>query len=99
MDEVKIEQFCFENKQSAATSSSSVSEGSCSVALKSPGICSPTTTASPPQSHRRTTGPIRRAKGGWTPEEVSNFILAYVYLFIVDQLECFIQFDFPVGIG
>ncbi|OVA05922.1 SANT/Myb domain [Macleaya cordata] len=69
MDEVKIEQFCFENKQSAATSSSSVSEGSCSVALKSPGICSPTTTASPPQSHRRTTGPIRRAKGGWTPEE------------------------------
>lgn len=22
---------------------------------------------------RRTTGPIRRAKGGWTPEEVCNF--------------------------
>ena len=23
---------------------------------------------------RRTTGPIRRAKGGWTPEEVSAFL-------------------------
>ncbi|KAJ4977935.1 hypothetical protein NE237_008715 [Protea cynaroides] len=34
--------------------------------LKSPEICS-TATTSP--SHRRTTGPIRRAKGGWTPQE------------------------------
>lgn len=64
----KIEQFCVENKQSAAASSSSASEGSCGIASRSPGICSPTTTSSSPP-HRRTTGPIRRAKGGWTPEE------------------------------
>lgn len=25
--------------------------------------------------YRRTTGPIRRAKGGWTAEEVSLFLL------------------------
>ncbi|KAL7248338.1 hypothetical protein ACSBR2_003121 [Camellia fascicularis] len=66
MAEVKTEEPCLENKQSAAASSSSVSEGSGSVTLKSPGICSPTATS---PSHRRTTGPIRRAKGGWTPEE------------------------------
>ncbi|CAL5388289.1 unnamed protein product [Camellia sinensis] len=66
MAEVKIEEPCLENKQSAAASSSSVSEGSGSVTLKSPEICSPTATS---PSHRRTTGPIRRAKGGWTPEE------------------------------
>ncbi|XXG75194.1 hypothetical protein AAC387_Pa07g3758 [Persea americana] len=65
---VKSEPRCVENKQSAAASSSSVSEGSSSLALRSPEICgSGTTTSSPP--HRRTTGPIRRAKGGWTPEE------------------------------
>ncbi|KAH7844584.1 hypothetical protein Vadar_029669 [Vaccinium darrowii] len=34
--------------------------------LKSPGICSPTSSST---SHRRTRGPVRRAKGGWTPEE------------------------------
>ncbi|KAL3536400.1 hypothetical protein ACH5RR_004861 [Cinchona calisaya] len=66
MAEVKTEGYCLENKQSAAASSSSVSETSGSVTLKSPGIGSPTTTS---PSHRRTTGPIRRAKGGWTPEE------------------------------
>ncbi|XP_010256935.1 PREDICTED: myb-related protein B [Nelumbo nucifera] len=66
MAEVKHEQCCLENKQSAAASSSSVSEGSCSIALKSPVICSPASTS---PYHRRTTGPIRRAKGGWTPEE------------------------------
>ncbi|KAL5549951.1 hypothetical protein UlMin_000127 [Ulmus minor] len=60
----KLEECCFENKQSTAASSSSVSEGSGSALLKSPGICSP---ASPIQ--RRTSGPIRRAKGGWTPQE------------------------------
>ncbi|KAJ0089091.1 hypothetical protein Patl1_31869 [Pistacia atlantica] len=31
-----------------------------------PGVSSPATTS---PTHRRTTGPIRRAKGGWTPEE------------------------------
>ncbi|KAL3531815.1 hypothetical protein ACH5RR_005336 [Cinchona calisaya] len=66
MAEVKTEGYSIENKQSAAASSSSVSETSGSVTLKSPGIGSPTATS---PSHRRITGPIRRAKGGWTPEE------------------------------
>ncbi|KAG9454676.1 hypothetical protein H6P81_007580 [Aristolochia fimbriata] len=66
MSAVKIEQSCVENRQSAAASSSSVSEGSSSIALKSPGPSSPATNS---PSHRRTTGPIRRAKGGWTPQE------------------------------
>uniref|UniRef100_A0A5B7BWS2 Uncharacterized protein n=1 Tax=Davidia involucrata TaxID=16924 RepID=A0A5B7BWS2_DAVIN len=66
MAEVKIEECCLENKQSAAASSSSVSDGSGSATYKSPGICSPTSTS---PSHRRTTGPIRRAKGGWTLQE------------------------------
>lgn len=64
--EVKGEGWCSENKQSAAASTSSVSEGSGSVSLKSSGVSSPTATS---PLHRRTTGPIRRAKGGWTPEE------------------------------
>ncbi|KAL7169911.1 hypothetical protein ACSBR2_034872 [Camellia fascicularis] len=66
MAEVKIEEPCLENKQSTVALSSSVSEGSGSVTLKSPGICSPATTS---PSHGRTSGPIRRAKGGWTPDE------------------------------
>ncbi|KAJ4969726.1 hypothetical protein NE237_002825 [Protea cynaroides] len=65
MADVKIELCCLENKESAAASSSSVSDSSYST-LKSPGICSPATTS---PSQRRTTGPIRRAKGGWTPHE------------------------------
>ncbi|XP_077239035.1 transcription factor MYB3R-3-like [Tasmannia lanceolata] len=56
MAAVKIEESCVENKQSAAASSSSVSEESYSIPPTSP-------------SNRRTTGPIRRAKGGWTPQE------------------------------
>ncbi|XP_058099237.1 transcription factor MYB3R-3-like [Magnolia sinica] len=68
MGAVKIESSCVENRQSAAASSSSVSEGSCGFGLKSPGVCSPVTVSSP-SYHRRTTGPIRRAKGGWTPQE------------------------------
>ncbi|KAJ8421361.1 hypothetical protein Cgig2_033210 [Carnegiea gigantea] len=64
--EVNAEKWCLENKQSAAASASSVSEGSGSVSLKSSGVSSPTATS---PLHRRTTGPIRRAKGGWTPEE------------------------------
>ncbi|XP_068668527.1 transcription factor MYB3R-3-like [Aristolochia californica] len=66
MSAVKIEQSCVENRQSAAASSSSFSEGSSSIALKYPGASSPATNS---PSHRRTTGPIRRAKGGWTPQE------------------------------
>lgn len=72
-----MEELCLENKQSLATSSSSVSEGSGSVTIKSPGISSPATTS---PSHRRTTGPIRRAKGGWTPEEdetLRNAVIAF----------------------
>ncbi|KAH7553695.1 hypothetical protein ACOSQ2_029780 [Xanthoceras sorbifolium] len=66
MTELKIEECCLENKQLTAASSSSLSEGSGSAILKSPGVSSPATTS---PTHRRTTGPIRRAKGGWTPEE------------------------------
>ncbi|KAL8152706.1 hypothetical protein V2J09_010466 [Rumex salicifolius] len=55
-----------ENNQSTAASNSSVSQGSGSICFKSPGGSSPPSTS---PSHRRTTGPIRRAKGGWTPEE------------------------------
>ncbi|GAB2295753.1 Transcription factor myb3r-5 [Dionaea muscipula] len=62
------EGLCLENKQSAAASSSSSSEDSGgTVSVKSAGGTSSPATASP--LHRRTTGPIRRAKGGWTPEE------------------------------
>ncbi|KAG8374330.1 hypothetical protein BUALT_Bualt11G0120500 [Buddleja alternifolia] len=91
MAEVKSDDFCIENKKSATASSSSVSENSSTMALKSSGRSSPTST-SPVRSFldvsvdvrhghglwsigmisyllRRTTGPIRRAKGGWTPEE------------------------------
>ncbi|CAA7033623.1 unnamed protein product [Microthlaspi erraticum] len=64
--EVKMEDECIENKQSTAASCSSVSEGSASSLLKSPAIASPVTLS---PTHRRTSGPIRRAKGGWTPEE------------------------------
>ncbi|KAL2533762.1 myb domain protein [Abeliophyllum distichum] len=66
MADLKSEELCLENKQSTAASSSSFSENSGSVTLKSPGITSPNNTS---PSHRRTSGPIRRAKGGWTPEE------------------------------
>ncbi|MBA0857501.1 hypothetical protein Goshw_013182 [Gossypium schwendimanii] len=66
MTELKIEERCLENKQLTTASSSSVSEGGGSAIVKSPAISSPAPTS---PNHRRTTGPIRRAKGGWTPEE------------------------------
>ncbi|XP_020102092.1 myb-related protein 3R-1-like isoform X2 [Ananas comosus] len=66
MAAVKIEQGCVENKQLTAASSPSLSDGSCGLSSMSPAVSSPPT-ASP--SHKRTTGPIRRAKGGWTPQE------------------------------
>ncbi|XP_061369274.1 transcription factor MYB3R-3-like isoform X1 [Gastrolobium bilobum] len=77
MAEVKSEECCMENKQSTAASCSSVSEGSGSAIHKSPGICS---TASASPSNRRTTGPIRRAKGGWTAQEdetLRNAVVAF----------------------
>ncbi|KAF8075449.1 hypothetical protein N665_1092s0001, partial [Sinapis alba] len=68
-EEVKMENECIENKQERAASCSSVSEGSggSSSFLKSPAAVASPATVSP--THRRTSGPIRRAKGGWTPEE------------------------------
>ncbi|KAK4767301.1 hypothetical protein SAY86_015051 [Trapa natans] len=66
MGELKIEETCLENKQPPAVSSSSLSQGSgCSIP-RSPGVSN---LAINSPSYRRTTGPIRRAKGGWTPEE------------------------------
>lgn len=75
--DLKLEECCLENKQSTAASSSSLSEGSASASLKSSGVSSPVATS---PSHRRTTGPIRRAKGGWTPEEdetLRNAVLTF----------------------
>ncbi|KAL4354493.1 hypothetical protein GQ457_06G007440 [Hibiscus cannabinus] len=66
MAELKTEECTLENKQLTTGSSSSVFEDDASAVVKSPGISSPAP-ASP--NHRRLTGPIRRAKGGWTPEE------------------------------
>ncbi|KAE8679479.1 putative Osmotic avoidance abnormal protein [Hibiscus syriacus] len=66
MAELRIEESCLQNKQLTAASSSSISEGGGNAVVKSPGVSSPAPTS---PSHRRTTGPIRRAKGGWTPEE------------------------------
>lgn len=63
---LKLEECCLENKQSTAASSSTSSEGSGSAIVKSPGVCSPAPTS---PAHRRATGPIRRAKGGWTAQE------------------------------
>ncbi|RDY12387.1 Transcription factor MYB3R-3, partial [Mucuna pruriens] len=64
--EEKSEQCCLENKQINATSGSSVSEGSGSAIPKSSSECSPGSTL---PSNRRTTGPVRRTKDGWTVEE------------------------------
>lgn len=58
MAKAKVEERCVENRQSAAASSSS------SLSAGSPGGSSPATS-----SQRRASGPIRRAKGGWTPQE------------------------------
>ncbi|XP_047332968.1 transcription factor MYB3R-3-like [Impatiens glandulifera] len=64
----KMEEPCLDYHQSAASNSCSVSEGSGSFTTKYPaGICTSPIDTSP--SNRRTTGPIRRAKGGWTPDE------------------------------
>ncbi|GAV69455.1 Myb_DNA-bind_6 domain-containing protein [Cephalotus follicularis] len=62
----KEEQCCLVNKQLTAASSSSVSGASESAIVKSPELSSPPSTS---PTHRRTSGPIRRAKGGWTPQE------------------------------
>ncbi|PKA51951.1 Myb-related protein 3R-1 [Apostasia shenzhenica] len=66
MTALKTEESCVENKQSVTASGSSISEGSNGLSRSSPAASSPVTSS---PSHRRTSGPIRRAKGGWTPEE------------------------------
>ncbi|KAK8935430.1 Myb-related protein 3R-1 [Platanthera zijinensis] len=66
MISMKSEESCTENKQIVTRSGSSVSEGSYGFSRMSAGGSSPATTS---PSHRRMTGPIRRAKGGWTPVE------------------------------
>ncbi|MBA0758541.1 hypothetical protein Gotri_021524 [Gossypium trilobum] len=66
MAELRLEERCLYKKQLTTASSSSVSEGGGNAVVKSPGVSSPAPTS---PNHRRTTGPIRRAKGGWTPEE------------------------------
>ncbi|KAI3694507.1 hypothetical protein L1987_77473 [Smallanthus sonchifolius] len=71
MDKVELEEFCIENKESTAASSSSGSSGI--ILSKSPRISSPAATS---LFHRRKTGPIRRAKGGWTPEEDETLKMA-----------------------
>ncbi|KAL0919628.1 hypothetical protein M5K25_011737 [Dendrobium thyrsiflorum] len=65
MNSLKTEESCVENKQSITASCSSISEGSSGFSTLSPA-CSP---ANSSPNHRRTSGPIRRAKGGWTPNE------------------------------
>lgn len=50
MAAVKIEQSCVENKQSAAASSSSLSEGSYGFSRMSPAVSSPATSS---PSHRQ----------------------------------------------
>ncbi|KZV29158.1 hypothetical protein F511_39585 [Dorcoceras hygrometricum] len=62
----QADEFTLENKKSTVASGSSVSENSSNTAVKSPSVRSPSSISS---AHRRTTGPIRRAKGGWTREE------------------------------
>ncbi|KAG2245863.1 hypothetical protein Bca52824_085491 [Brassica carinata] len=75
-EEVKMEDECMENKQPrAAASCSSVSEGSggCgggSSFLRSPSAVASPATVSP--THRRMSGPIRRAKGGWTRKRLDE---------------------------
>ncbi|EOA20337.1 hypothetical protein CARUB_v10000643mg [Capsella rubella] len=66
LSELQTEIQCMENKQPLAASCSSASEGSGCFFLKSPEIATPATSSPTP---RRTSGPMRRAKGGWTPEE------------------------------
>ncbi|XP_062207402.1 transcription factor MYB3R-2-like [Phragmites australis] len=65
-----VQEGCVENRQPLAASSSSVSDGSSygggGRSRMSPPVSSSANSIS---GLRRTSGPIRRAKGGWTPEE------------------------------
>ncbi|KAL6853644.1 hypothetical protein ACP4OV_019673 [Aristida adscensionis] len=64
-----VQEGCVENRQPLAASSSSVSDGSSYGGGKA-GMSPPvSSSANSISGLRRTSGPIRRAKGGWTPEE------------------------------
>ncbi|XP_026412715.1 transcription factor MYB3R-3-like [Papaver somniferum] len=65
MVDVDVEVRCLENKQETPNSSSSVSDED-EEDLNCSGSSLSVRSAS---SNRRISGPIRRAKGGWTPEE------------------------------
>ncbi|WOL16567.1 transcription factor MYB3R-3 [Canna indica] len=82
MAAAKVEQSCVENKQLSAASSSSLSGGSYGLCQKSPDVSSPLT---PSPSRRRNTGPIRRTKGGWTPEEFASSMVLQLNFFQDEQ--------------
>ncbi|OEL26017.1 Myb-related protein 3R-1 [Dichanthelium oligosanthes] len=65
-----VQEGCVENRQPLAASSSSVSDGSSCGGGGRTGTSPPVSSSGNSISGlRRTSGPIRRAKGGWTPEE------------------------------
>ncbi|RLM93488.1 hypothetical protein C2845_PM08G30720 [Panicum miliaceum] len=65
-----VQEGCVENRQPLAASSSSVSDGSSCGGGGQAGASPPVSSSGNSISGlRRTSGPIRRAKGGWTPEE------------------------------
>lgn len=65
-----VQEGCVENRQPLAASSSSVSDGSSCGGGGRAGTSPPVSSSvNSIPALRRTSGPIRRAKGGWTPEE------------------------------
>jgi len=65
-----VQEGCVENRQPLAASSSSLSDGSSCGGGGQAGASPPVSSSGNSISGlRRTSGPIRRAKGGWTPEE------------------------------
>ncbi|XP_062225666.1 transcription factor MYB3R-2-like [Phragmites australis] len=65
-----VQEGCVENRQHLAASSSSVSDGSSYGGGGRAGMSPPvSSSANSISGLRRTSGPIRRAKGGWTPKE------------------------------
>jgi len=65
-----VQEGCVENRQPLAASSSSFSDGSSCGGGGQAGASPPVSSSGNSISGlRRTSGPIRRAKGGWTPEE------------------------------
>ncbi|WVZ68233.1 hypothetical protein U9M48_017196 [Paspalum notatum var. saurae] len=74
-----VQEGCVENRQPLAASSSSVSDGSSCGGGGRAGTSPPVSSSGNSISAlRRTSGPIRRAKGGWTPEEEDEKIIDLV---------------------